>query len=102
MKGHWWVHKRPQLIPSIKGVLGKEGRMSLCIAALTGHGDMGLSSVPQKQGREGKVPNTGLGGTGLTTFSCVATLLLASLCFLSGILAPPLVPSPHDPYSWLL
>lgn len=43
MKGHWWVRKRAQLIPSIKGVLGKEGRMSLCIAALTGLGDMGLS-----------------------------------------------------------
>lgn len=43
MKGHWWVHKRPQLIPSVKGVLGKEGRMSLCIAPLTGLGDMELS-----------------------------------------------------------
>lgn len=78
--------------------------MSLCIAALTGLGDMGLSVLyhRSKQGLEGKVPSTGLGGTGLKTFSCVATLLLASLCFLSGILAPPLVPSPHDPYSWLL
>lgn len=111
MKGHWRVHKRPQLVASIKGVLGREGRVSLCTASLTGLGDIGLSLervhplLLHHRSRDWskKYPMmTGLGGTGLTTFSRVATLLLASLCFLSGDPGlPHLAPPPHDPYSWL-